>query len=357
MIHDLNAPQGDFVSFPSIPLAGTVAARRQGDTRLDARQSRFNIETRTQTAYGTAKTLIEGDLEGVGGNEFASNSTTFRLRHAYGELGPLLAGQTWSNFMDVESLPETEDFNGPAGQIFIRQGQLRYTYHLAPATRISVAVENPQGDFFGPDGNALGNPPSSGAAAPGSPSNSLQLWPDFTARFATDQPWGHFAFAALVRQIQANVLTTGRRADDFGYGLSIGGTINTFGRDKIFYQLNGGSEIGRYLQNNVGGGAAFNGTNILNSQPAIGGFAGYQHWWTETLRSTAVYGHDEIYNNTRIIGLTHNRSIDSVHANIFWSPIESTNIGLEYIYGRRETDQGLHGEFNRFQAGFQYNFF
>src|SRR5258708_5811279 len=105
IIHDLNAPQGDFVSFPSIPLAGTVAARRQGDTRLDARQSRFNIETRTPTAYGTAKTLIEGDLEGVGGNEFASNSTTFRLRHAYGGLGPLLAGQTWSNFMYVESLP------------------------------------------------------------------------------------------------------------------------------------------------------------------------------------------------------------------------------------------------------------
>ncbi|HEY2533683.1 MAG TPA: hypothetical protein VGJ20_38125 [Xanthobacteraceae bacterium] len=41
IIHDLNAFQGDSVSFPAIPLDGTAAAQRQGATRLNARQSRF----------------------------------------------------------------------------------------------------------------------------------------------------------------------------------------------------------------------------------------------------------------------------------------------------------------------------
>lgn len=75
IIHDLNAFQGDSVSFPAIPLDETPAAQRQGATRLQARQSRFNIETRTPSEYGTLRTLIEGDFFGIGGNELTSNSS------------------------------------------------------------------------------------------------------------------------------------------------------------------------------------------------------------------------------------------------------------------------------------------
>ena len=349
IIHDLNAFQGDNVSFPAIPLDGTAAARRQGATRLHARQSRFNIETRTPTEFGTLRTLIEGDFEGVGGNELTSNSSAFRLRHAYGELGPVLGGQTWSNFMDPQSIPETVDFNGPAGQIFIRQAQLRYMQPLFISSRISFAVENPEGDFFA-RGNA-GNPPPTGAAALGSSSNALNEVPDFTAQYLTNRPWGHVAVSALARQIQANV-----HAKDFGYGLSLGVKVNTFGKDQLFVQASGGTGIGRYLLDGVGSGAAFNGTTLLNSQTAFGGFAAYQHWWTETVRSTVIYGVDEFDNNTAVVGLTHNRSIRGIHANIFWSPVPMPNIGFEFIHGRRVTDDDLHGEFNRFQASFQYVF-
>jgi hypothetical protein len=337
------------VSFPAIPLDGTAAAQRQGATRLNARQSRFSIETRTPTKFGTLRTLIEGDFEGVGGSELTSNSSAFRLRHAFGELGPILAGQTWSNFMDPQSAPETTDFNGPAGQIFIRQPQLRYTQPLFISSRVSFAVENPEGDFFAP-GNA-GNPPPTGAAAVGSPSNALNQVPDFTAQFLTNRPWGHVAVSALARQIQAT-----ESAKGFGYGLSLGAKVNTFGRDQLFAQASGGTGIGRYLNDGVGSGAAFNGTNLLKSQTAFGGFVSYQHWWTETLRSSVIYGGDEFYNDTAVIGLTHNRSIHGVHANIFWSPVPQTNVAFEFIHGRRVTDDDLQGEFNRFQASFQYNF-
>ena len=265
-----------------------MAAQRQGATRLNGRQSRLNVETRTPTGLGTLRTFIEGDFYGTGGNELSSNSTTFRLRHAYGELGPVLAGQTWSNFMDLELLPETEDFNGPAGQIFVRQAQLRYTQPFGASTRVAVAVENPESDFTGP--GTTGNPPVTGATAAGGISNALNKIPDFTARFVTDQPWGHLSFSALARDLQANVIATGRHAEDFGYGLSLAGTINTFGRDHLLYQVNGGTGIGRYLQDGVGTGGAFNGTSILEAQSAFGAFGGYQHWWTDTIRSTAVYG-------------------------------------------------------------------
>ncbi len=38
--------------------------------------------------------------------------TTIRLRHAYGELGQFLAGQTNSLFMDIDVFPNTIDYWG-----------------------------------------------------------------------------------------------------------------------------------------------------------------------------------------------------------------------------------------------------
>ena len=50
------------------------------------------------------------------------------LRHAYVQWGNWLVGQTWSNFMDVATLPEAVDFIGPTdGTTFVRQPQVRYT--------------------------------------------------------------------------------------------------------------------------------------------------------------------------------------------------------------------------------------
>jgi hypothetical protein len=60
--------------------------------RLHARQTRFGIRSRTDTAIGQIRTQIEGD--------FYSGGNVYRLRHAYGEwdMTPrwtFLAGQTW----------------------------------------------------------------------------------------------------------------------------------------------------------------------------------------------------------------------------------------------------------------------
>src|SRR5437773_7281413 len=95
--------------------------------KFGARESRMFAKTSTPTSWGDLVTYIEGDFYGADGNESVSNSHGLRLRHAYGSLGHFLAGQTWTNFMYVPSLPETLDFGGPVGQIFDRQAQVRWT--------------------------------------------------------------------------------------------------------------------------------------------------------------------------------------------------------------------------------------
>ena len=145
LIYDINANKGDSLGLIQVTAPeGSAAANRQGNFRLHARQSRFFIRTWTPTDWGELATHIEGDFEGTGGNQMISNSNSFRLRHAYGRLGPVLAGQTWTTFMALHALPETLDFAGPAGQIFVRQGQIRYTHSFGGGTLLMLSVENPE---------------------------------------------------------------------------------------------------------------------------------------------------------------------------------------------------------------------
>ena len=88
------------------------------------RQSRFGVKTYLPTGLGELKTIFEFELFGVGVD---ASQTTFRLRHAWGELGFIGAGQTWSPFMDPDVFPNSIEYWGPTGMVFFRNVQLRIT--------------------------------------------------------------------------------------------------------------------------------------------------------------------------------------------------------------------------------------
>ena len=73
------------------------------------------------TDVGELKTQFEFELFGVGVD---AGQTTFRLRHAYGELGQFGAGQTWSPFMDIDVFPNSIEYWGPNGMVFFRNVQV-----------------------------------------------------------------------------------------------------------------------------------------------------------------------------------------------------------------------------------------
>ena len=64
---------------------------KDGHLFAGVRQSRFGVKTYTPTRLGELKTIFEFELFGVGED---AGQTTFRLRHAWGELGHFGAGQT-----------------------------------------------------------------------------------------------------------------------------------------------------------------------------------------------------------------------------------------------------------------------
>ncbi|MBP9190107.1 MAG: hypothetical protein KBF51_11230, partial [Chitinophagales bacterium] len=94
-----------------------------GNAFFSVRQTRLGFKSHTKTPVGDLNTIFEFELFGTGVD---AGQTTFRLRHAYGELGQFGAGQYWSPFMDIDVFPNSIEYWGPTGMVFFRNVQLRW---------------------------------------------------------------------------------------------------------------------------------------------------------------------------------------------------------------------------------------
>src|SRR5687767_7923172 len=150
-----------------------IDAGDRTNSNLIAKETRLSIDIRGPAEGHELRMYVEGDFYG--------SSSAFRMRHAYGTWRGLLAGQTWSTFMDEDNLPRTIDFESPTAMAIIRQAQLRYTWKFGAASW-AVAVEDNKSTIEVPDGVA-------GRAEFPSP--------DFVTRFRYDFSNGHIMASAF----------------------------------------------------------------------------------------------------------------------------------------------------------------
>lgn len=131
----------DFFDPTSIP----VGAIPWTNTRFHARQTRMSLDTRWVADENPVRVFVEGDFYG--------DDNSFRMRHAYGEVGSLLVGQTWTTFTDVNAAPATLDFEGSVSNVNRRQAQVRWTQQvLHEDLKLALAAENTQFDVVPPAG-------------------------------------------------------------------------------------------------------------------------------------------------------------------------------------------------------------
>jgi outer membrane DcaP-like protein len=337
--------KGDLFLDPTTIAVGPGAGNNErNQVKFGARETRLFVKTSTPTTVGDLNTHVEFDFYGADGNESVSNSHGLRLRHAYGTLGHLLAGQTWTNFMNPATLPDTVDFGGPVGQIFDRQAQVRWTQSFGPSSwgsgHWAIALENPEtvvqipGSTFRADDDRL---------------------PDITGQVLFDTPRGKISVHGLLRQIRVDSASAPAVVDQkLGGALSVAGVMPTVGRDDVRFTASTGNGIGRYSDGFFPDGViATDGKLRLPKQ--WGWFAAYRHYWSDRLRSNVVLS-SASENNPAGSPATTNKSTHSAHLNLIWSPAANADLGLEYIYADRETEDGLRGHLNRLQASAKYAF-
>lgn len=343
----------DWASFVAAqPLDNSLSGKRKKQIYATMKTSRLGLETSTPTGeYGNLKVKLEGDFNAPNAfqGESQTNSVLFRLRHAYGELGNVLVGQTWSNFLDLGSFADTVDFNGPGAVPQIRQPQVRYTFPLSASSRLTLSVENPQ------SGTAIAG--SLNPSTPPNPPNVINYdkKPDVVANYTQSFKDGHFSLRAVTLNYNTDV--DNKQAFAFGAG----GSYKLSNNDTIVAQINGGKGIGRYMLNSLIQAAADDG-NEIHLWKSVGGHVGYTHAWNQNTRSNLIAAYtkfdgDSYLEDPANTGDLSNKNIKEVSVNTFWKPTKNTELGLEYAWGQRETFEGDKGTQSRVNATFRASLF
>jgi hypothetical protein len=143
----------------------------------------------------------------------------------------------------------------------------------------------------------------------------------------------------------------------FGWGFNLASSINVFKRDSFQTQLTYGEGVFRYMNDDfINNDAAFDATGELQPIPTFGATIGYTHHWSDAFRSTATYGYvhldNEITQGPDAYHLTHYASL-----NLIWQLRKKLSVGIEGLYGQKETQSGADGDVFRLQLGMVYSLF
>jgi hypothetical protein len=326
---------------PSDPGCG-----EDGETTLSVRQSRLGAKGYLPTPLGELKTIFEFELYGVGDD---AGETTFRLRHAWGELGDFGAGQTWSLFMNPDVFPNSIEYWGPTGMVFYRNVQARWTPIDDETTKLAFAIEHPGSGIDAGKVNEID--PSFGADI-----ESWNQFPDITAQYRYMGDWGHVQASGILRVLGVQGPNS-YEEQEMGWGFNASGVLNVFEKDQILVQVAYGDGIAGYM--NDGGtdlAPHFTSSGIeAKAVTSIAWLLYYNRTWND--RFTSSFGFSEHRQDT-LNGQNPDAYENGQYAtvNLLYQPIPEFFVGPEYIWGRKENRNGADGTDNRIQVSAKYKF-
>jgi hypothetical protein len=320
-----------------------------GQMIFSVRQSRLGARATLPVAGDAVRARVEFDFFGVGAD---AGQTTIRLRHAYGEWNMLLAGQTWTTFMDPDVIPVGLDYFAPNGRMATRREQIRLTPVRGDLT-VAVAVERPGQDV---DVGVLRevDPTIAGNI------QSDQKVPDFVASVRVSRPFGHVQLAGILRRNAWETKNTPDNAPSgstIGYGAAATSRINLAAKDRVLLSAAGGKGIAA-LVNDAGPDVAAEGSAGSASStgiPLLAGMAWYEHAWSEAVTSSLGYSIVWMDNTALQAGGAFKRG-DYASVNLLVSPVKRVLLGGEALYGRLEQKGGATGTDFRIQLSARFSF-
>jgi hypothetical protein len=315
------------------------------------RQSRLGVKASIPSPLGEIKTTFEFELFGTGVD---AGQTTFRLRHAYGELGQFGAGQTWSPFMDIDVFPNSVEYWGPNGMVFFRNVQVRWM-PIQGDTRLTFALERPGASGDGGDYSDRIEVQNLRGRFP---------YPDLSGEYRLGSDWGYIEFAGILRYMRWEDTLDDAfdlAGSDIGWGLNVSSNIKlansvlrlagVYGEGIQNYMNDAPVDVGP--RNNFG-----NTTRPIDIEvlPMFGLTAFIDVNWSDKMSSAIGFSSLDIDNST-------GQSPDAFKtgqyalANIMFYPAPGVMFGPEIQWGRRENyNDGFSSDDVRFQFSAKYNF-
>ncbi len=333
-----------------IPVAcpGSPGCGRDGNWVFSARQSSLGLRSFIPTSWGLVKTDLSFDLFGSDG------STSIHWLSIWAELGMFGVGQSYSNFMDIDVFPNTIDYWGPAGMVFVRNPQIRITPWSQDGMGLSFSLEAPNSALD--TGKISDISPDFGAGFRG-----WNRLPDLTAAWRLDSDWGHVKVAGILRQVgYQNELTSDGDPSGHktGYGLNLTGALKVFGKSQLNGGLVWGKAIASYM--NDGGvdlapGPIRLGDTNAEAVQSFGWLAYYNHWWTDQWSSTIGFSQHQQDNTAGQTDTAFKRGSYG-NLNVLYYPWKNVTTGLEFVWGELEQKDGQSATDYRLQFSTKVTF-
>lgn len=325
-----------------------------GTAYFSVRQTRFGVKTSTPTNYGDLKTQFEFELFGTGVD---AGQTTFRLRHAWGELNHFGAGQYWSPFMDIDVFPNSLEYWGPNGMVFFRNVQFRWMPVRRNNLQVYLAAERPGASA---DGGIYASRIEVAGVAP-----KFDM-PDFSWQVRTSHEWGYLQLAGIFRKITwvANNPTPGFNVGDTVLGWGINTTTNLKFTKKDNLKM--GVVYGAGVQNYMNDAPVDVATKSNPSQPnrpikgvalpMLGATAFLDHDWSSKFSSTIGASMLNIWNSNGQDPKDFHQG-DYALTNLLYYPVKNVMVGGEFQFGRRVNySSGWNVNDYKIQLSAKYNF-
>jgi hypothetical protein len=322
-----------------------------GNAYFGVRQTRFGVKTSTPTPLGDLKTIFEFELFGTGVD---AGQTTFRLRHAYGELGPFGAGQTWSPFMDIDVFPNSLEYWGPNGMVFFRNVQVRWM-PIQGTSNVVVALERPGGSADG-----------------GVYADRIELqnivsqfkWPDLSGHARLARNWGYVQVAGILRKVawnDTNPALPNLSGSAIGWGLNLTSNIYFAKKDVGRFEFVYGKAIENYMNDApVDIGVATNFSNPAVpvkgvALPVLGVVSFLDHTWSERFSTSIGYSFLNISNSDAMTPASFHQG-DYALVNLLFHPVKQVTVGSEFQLGRRVNfADGFNVNDYKLQFSFRYD--
>ena len=329
----------DFIP-ADIPIPGNYNSRQK--LMMDASTSSIYFKAvANNSTLGRVVAMFEADFRG------SNTGYTPRVRLAYVSLYGFTLGRDVTTFCDLNSSPQTIDFEGPNSYTLDYSTMIRYSHTFGRSFSMGIAAEMPSvsatyGESFTP---------------------IHQRVPDFPMYVQFN--WGrransHVRVTGLLRNMYYHNQTKGENQSEFGWGVQLSGNIAIGERWNTYINGVYGKGVSSYVRDLKGAGmdlvVGVDDPTKLRTVPMYGWMAAGKFNIMRGLSVSGGYSEVNVERKTGFWSPSQYKKGQYIFGNIFCHFTPRFEMAIEYLYGTHKNMAGNKNSANRIQAMVKYNF-
>ncbi|MDO3665981.1 outer membrane trimeric porin-like protein DcaP [Acinetobacter higginsii] len=339
----------DFKSSPDSGGRTTSSLYRtpfESDKRADHARSDASINaSRLGVYFNSADKAITGNVEAdfFDSSNMGTGDGKFRIRHAFFTYKDWTFGQTWSLMSNMETRTESVDYTQFLGTSYTRTPQVRYDWKIDQNHDLKLALE-----YTG---------------------SRVSAFPSLTSRYTFKQGPLTALAQAFVNEKSVDVAKETVKKVSWGAGAglkyqldpqqSVQANYQYIVGDQKFMPYTTQSGLANATALNAAGDFSLNQDKTDLMMNKLNSFnLGYSYKFNDQWRANVSASLFEYDDNTEYAKLNQdaNKRLTDYAVNVFYSPAEQIDIGMEYHQGKREVFDGRTTDVSRLNFVSMYKF-